>query len=223
MSILSKVYKLLRERPLEIWPRFREWAMMQWAYRTRSFFHNNPNIHFGENVRVQRNGSLLVQRPHASLSIGDHTILWEHANIQILGDGKLSIGSHCVVTDVHFYCLKEISIGDGCGFGPGTLIYDYDPHPVDPKLRAVHIREMVLNHRPRFDTTATIPEFTEFDQDESPVIIGNAVWICANVTILKGVEIGDGCVVACGAVVTRGKYPPNSLIAGNPAKVIKSL
>ena len=51
--------------------------------------------------------------------------------------------------------------------------------------------------------------------------IGNDCWIGAKATILDGVEIGDGCVVAACALVTRGVYPPNSVIGGIPAKVIK--
>lgn len=46
------------------------------------------------------------------------------------------------------------------------------------------------------------------------------VWICAKATILKGVTIGDGAIVAAGAVVTKD-MPAYSLVAGNPARVIK--
>ena len=54
----------------------------------------------------------------------------------------------------------------------------------------------------------------------APIKIGNHVWIGARATILKGVKIGDGAVVAAGAVVTRD-VPPNTLVGGVPAKIIK--
>ena len=53
--------------------------------------------------------------------------------------------------------------------------------------------------------------------------IGDNVWIGWNCTVLKGVQIGENSVVAAGSVVLKGIYPNNSLIAGNPAKVIKVL
>lgn len=58
--------------------------------------------------------------------------------------------------------------------------------------------------------------------DFAPVEIGDGCWIGARALILPGVSIGPGCVVAAGAVVTRS-MPPNSIVAGNPARVIGKL
>ena len=55
---------------------------------------------------------------------------------------------------------------------------------------------------------------------DQPVVIEDDVWVGANVTILKGVTIGHGSVVAAGAVVTKS-CPPYSIIGGVPAKVLK--
>ena len=55
-----------------------------------------------------------------------------------------------------------------------------------------------------------------------PVTIGNGCWICANETILPGVTIGDGCVIGAGSVVSKS-IPANSLAAGNPCRVIRTL
>jgi acetyltransferase-like isoleucine patch superfamily enzyme len=51
--------------------------------------------------------------------------------------------------------------------------------------------------------------------------IGNNCWIGSKVTILDGVTIGDGCILAAGTVVTKS-FPANSIIGGVPAKIIKS-
>lgn len=55
----------------------------------------------------------------------------------------------------------------------------------------------------------------------NPIVIGNHVWIGTHVTILKGCEIGDGSVIAAGSVVTKS-VPARTMVAGVPAKVIKS-
>jgi len=55
-----------------------------------------------------------------------------------------------------------------------------------------------------------------------PVTIGDDVWVGGGAKILGGTVIGDGCTVAAGAVV-KGTFPPNSVIAGVPARVIRTL
>ena len=53
-----------------------------------------------------------------------------------------------------------------------------------------------------------------------PIDIGNHVWIGSKANILKGIKIGEGAIVASGAVVTKD-VPEHSLVAGDPAKVIR--
>lgn len=55
-----------------------------------------------------------------------------------------------------------------------------------------------------------------------PIHIGNNCWFGANVSVMPGVTIGSGCVIAAGAVVTKD-IPDNSMVAGIPAKVIKTI
>lgn len=58
--------------------------------------------------------------------------------------------------------------------------------------------------------------------EAEPITIGNNVWIGGSATILPGVSIGDNAVVGAGSVVTRD-VAPNTVVAGNPAKVIRQI
>ncbi len=70
------------------------------------------------------------------------------------------------------------------------------------------------------DTSDEVSHFLDMQKKTKPVKIGNHVWIGTRVTILKGVNIGDGAVIAAGSVVTKD-IPAGSLAAGVPAKIIR--
>lgn len=91
----------------------------------------------------------------------------------------------------------EVIIGDDCLIGPQVGLYTAC-HPLDPVERA------------------SGKEFAK------PITIGNNCWIGGHATINPGVTLGNNVVVASGAVVTKS-FGDNVVIAGNPARVIKSL
>lgn len=95
-----------------------------------------------------------------------------------------------------FYDLGGIEIGDEVMIGPNVSLIT-SGHPVAPSRR----RDGVV---------------------VSPIVIGRNVWIAAGATIIGGVTIGENSVVAAGAVVTRD-VPPDTLVGGNPARVIRSI
>lgn len=76
-----------------------------------------------------------------------------------------------------------------------------------------------ISHRVTIMTGSHDLRSTTFDYKSAPVVIGNHAWIGVNATILGGVTIGEGGVVAAGAVVTRD-VPPYAVVAGIPARVI---
>lgn len=91
-----------------------------------------------------------------------------------------------------------LSIGDNVMMGPDVTIY-------------------TQNHN--YDRT-DVPMIKQGNSERKKVTIGNDVWVGARVIILPGVAIGDGAIVAAGAVVTKD-VPPYAIVGGNPAKVIK--
>jgi acetyltransferase-like isoleucine patch superfamily enzyme len=102
-------------------------------------------------------------------------------------------------------------IGNWCSVGMGLIVRRRD-HPMDRPF----LHPIFYNSRIGFLTQDTIPDTTE-----NPLIIGHDVWIGDRVTILSGCRaIGNGAVLAAGAVVTRD-VAPYSVVGGVPARVLK--
>lgn len=94
--------------------------------------------------------------------------------------------------------LKRIEIGNDCLVGDAVAIFDSDFHELNPSRRRLGSGPVM------------------------PVVIGNNVWIGSRSIILKGVSLGDNSVIGAMSVVTK-PVPPNTLVAGNPARVVRSL
>ena len=90
-------------------------------------------------------------------------------------------------------------------------VFDNNNHPTSPKTR----KQMCLDG---FDGDRWSWKYS----DSKSIVIEDNVWIGEYAAILKGVRIGEGSIVASHAVVTKD-VPPYSIVAGNPAKVVKSL
>ena len=113
-------------------------------------------------------------------------------------DSRIVIGREVSTNNNLFFCAANyIEIGDGTLIGQNVTIMDHEAHGVDPGKRR-QIGEI------------------------GKVLIGKNVWVGNNVLILKNTVIGENSVVAAGAVVS-GEFPPNVVLGGVPAKVIKKI
>lgn len=114
----------------------------------------------------------------------------------------LSIGCNCHFGDHnHITCINEITIGNNLLTGKWITITDNSHGDTDPETLYISpIKRPLIS--------------------KGPVRIGNNVWIGDKATILPGVTIGDGAVIAANAVVTKD-VPPYTVVGGNPAKIIK--
>lgn len=122
----------------------------------------------------------------------------KHKNQLVFGD-NVQVGDY-----VHIAALSSVSFGDNVLMASKVYISDHD--------------------HGTYHGQGNVSQPDEIQADKplqvAAVKIGNNVWIGENVCILKGVEIGDNSIIGASAVVTKS-IPANSIVGGNPAKILK--
>lgn len=113
------------------------------------------------------------------------------STVVVLPNAKLVIGSGYINFHSKLHCFNHIEIGNNVIISENVIIRDSDNHQI-----------------------------IDGNSMSAPIVIKNNVWIGMAAIILKGVTIGEGAIVAAGAVVTRD-VPAHTIVAGVPAKVIK--
>jgi acetyltransferase-like isoleucine patch superfamily enzyme len=166
-------------------------------YRNKGKFILNDDFYFGVFTNMltatTTDSGLLHIEKNGTLMVEKNVRISLGCRIHVIGE--LSIGYNSYINPNTIICAThKIKIGNNCAISWNCQIMDNDLHTV------------VINGVER--------------QKAAAIIIGNNVWIGSHVKILKGVVIGDGSIVAAGSVVTKN-FPPNSLIGGSPAKLIK--
>lgn len=126
--------------------------------------------------------------------------LYQRCIIIAKDGGQLSIGDGSGISGSTIFCKLKICIGKNVLIGGNCKIMDSDWHSLEASKR--------INQK-------------EEDIKKAPIVIGDDCFIGGNSIILKGTTLGRNCVVGAGSVV-HGVFPDNSVIAGNPAKIIKT-
>ena len=146
---------------------------------------------------VSVNGKPIVDN-QGEMIFGDEVRIWSpiiKAQLYTGKNGKLIVGKNSRLNGVHIDARELVKIGNNVRIAPYSIILDSDFHDIKDHFS---------------------------DGASKPVIIEDDVWIATRATILKGVTIGYGSVIAAGAVVTKS-VPPKSIVAGVPAKVIRKI
>jgi acetyltransferase-like isoleucine patch superfamily enzyme len=147
----------------------------------------------GKHLRID--GKLRVTN-EGCITIGDRFRTRGKVSLNCEQGGTLTIGNNVFINEGSEIATTHcVSIGDNALIGPEVRFMDSDYHDV-------------------YDHTKP--------GKKAPIIVGKNVWIAARAMILKGVTIGDGAVVAAGAIVSKN-VPPRAIVAGNPAQVIRRL
>ena len=137
--------------------------------------------------------SMLVMADDSHLCVESSLEIYSGARIYINKGATLRLGGGYINHGLNLSCFESITIGKGVFISENVTFRDSDNHMIIPSQRPI----------------------------TQPIVIGDHVWIGMNVTILKGVNIGNGAIIAAGAVVTKD-IPENTLAGGVPARVIKT-
>ncbi|NIK23006.1 acyltransferase [Paenibacillus lupini] len=164
---------------------------------------------------------LIFNKRGANLTIGDNVIINSSFLSNLVGlysrtiivtrtpQAVIKVGNNVGISGATIYSRKAIYIGDNTLIGGNCKILDNDFHPIEIEAR---------------NKLMTSYQVTEEDDliPSKEIHIGKNCFIGCNSIILKGTVLGDGCVVGAGAVVS-GHFEENSIIVGNPGRVIKKI
>nr|WP_270521496.1 acyltransferase [Megamonas funiformis] len=154
----------------------------------------NGILKFSDNDIIGSNRqSNLRMDENSILEIRNNFSIYYGADIILFKGAKLNLGSGFFNSNIKIRCHERIEIGENVAISHDVTIMDSDAHE----------------------------GLWEGYEKTKPIKIGNHVWIGTRVTILKGVTIGDNAIIAAGSVVTKD-VPNNTIVAGVPAKVIKT-
>jgi acetyltransferase-like isoleucine patch superfamily enzyme len=124
--------------------------------------------------------------------------------------GRIQIGDFCFVGEgSRLWSATSIKIGNRVLVSHGVNIHDQDAHSLSAYKRHLHAQQILYSGHPS----------SVEDVASKPVEINDDAWIGFNSTILKGVTIGRGAIVAAASVVTKD-VPEFAIVAGNPARLI---
>ena len=173
---------------------------MEFICKDKNLVHLGKNTVFNQKCVFDGDGIVIIED---NVTLGYNLAPHFYASyilIQARGkDSIISIGNNTMFSnDITIIAQSDIKIGERCLIGDRLTIYDSDSHEIDPSTR------------------------TRSYGKSAPVNIGNNVWIGSIVTILKGVTIGDNSVIAANSVVTKD-VPANTIVAGNPATVVRAI
>lgn len=170
------------------------------GYIAGSAIIHHDELHLGKYVFVDDGSVLFKRKGKGRMVLADHVIIYRHVYMESGMEGSLFIDEK---TSIHPRCqinafCKSIKIGKNVMIAPHCAIYSY-------------------NHGLKADELIVDQPL----ESKGPVIIEDGVWLGFGTIVTSGVTIGEGSAVGAGSVVTKN-IPPNSIVAGNPAKVIKN-
>lgn len=156
------------------------------------------------------------------LKLDAHSRVFEHC---FISGKKISIGKYTCINQSCSLTVTdsgEIKIGDNCGIGPFSQISASNKIVIGNGVRTGASILITDNAHGKFEITDLSQKVDDREiVSKGPVIIEDNVWIGAKASILPNVTVGEGSIIGANSVVTKN-VPPYSMVAGNPAKIIRT-
>ena len=159
--------------------------------------HKNAKLEIKDNLIIGCNSLdtninpvLLRMDNNSKMQVNEKFSFFYGCEIVLFENSLLKLGKSFINSNAKIRCHNLISIGDNCAISHDFTVMDSNVH------------------------------YLNGDNNTKPVIIEDNVWIGTRVTVLSGVKIGKGAVIAAGSVVNKD-VQPNTLVGGVPAKVLK--
>ena len=134
--------------------------------------------------------------------------------------GEIKIGNNVHIGGANFICRNSITVADDVTMAWGIVIYDHNSHSVFWQERMNDNHQCYNDHINYNGNNIANKDWSNVV--DGPIKIESKAWIGFDVTILKGITIGEGAVVGAKSVVVKD-VEPWTVVAGNPAKIIKYL
>ena len=149
-----------------------------------------------KNSNIELGKNITINSSFVSNLVG----LTQRSVIVARDGGKIVIKDNVGISGATIYSLDSIEIGENTMIGGGCKIIDHDFHPLDLEARIRDDRSKIKRRK---------------------IEIGSGCFIGTNSLILKGTKLGKNVIVGAGSVVS-GSFPDDVIIAGNPARVVRT-
>lgn len=170
------------------------------------------NVSVDESAYLETSYSFLLYRSELpeGLRIGRGSTTYLGTMFDVGPQGRVKIGDFSLIHGAWFICDSQIEVGDYALISWNVVFMDTYRVSFDPAQRRKQLQSLPFESHRRLPRGALA----------KPIRIGRNVWIGFDCIVLPGVSIGDGSVVGARSVVTEN-VPPYTVVAGNPARVIR--
>lgn len=181
-----------------------KFKILKALYQIKAFFYRLRGIAIGKHTFIS-GFPIFTRCKKSQIIIGNNVVLHSKRKYNTLITNKIDISTvepgaivelkdNCGLSGCKIVCANKVSVGEYTIIGPDTIIYDCKEHEYDPEIGWLGRKE----------------------RTGKPINIGKKCFIGMRCIILKGVTIGDNCVISAGTIITKD-VPPGHLAYGNPA------